>query len=134
MNHPGHPLSNGIGKDGDTARSRATSRVTDSFNSVSTVTAPRFSQDVSAPIPREEMDALKGLSALSIAGRPKFTEQQEALERAAMTNEERAAALSDIFGKHCSTGIESPQSRRARRDLDSDSIEFLVGRANESRA
>jgi hypothetical protein len=55
---------------------------------------------------------------------PRFTEDQEEMERAKMTNAERAAALSDLFGKYCT--IDSPQSKRARKDLDSESIQFLL--------
>ena len=81
------------------------------------------SEDSSAPADDMET-ALFALSALAVAGCPTFTEQQEEIERATMTDEERAAALSDIFGKYCD--IDSPQRKRARKDLDSDSIEFLI--------
>ena len=63
------------------------------------------------------------LSILALSGRTRFTERQDAQEKASMTNEERAKVLSDLFGKYCST---SHQSKKARRDLDKDSIAFLV--------
>jgi hypothetical protein len=67
-------------------------------------------------------------SFLSILGlardRPRFTEEDEKKERARLTDEEAAAALSDMFGKHCT--IAPPKSKRARRDLDRASVEFLV--------
>jgi hypothetical protein len=62
------------------------------------------------------------LSILALSGRTKFTEQEDAQEKANTTNEEKAKVLSDLFGKYCSTH----QSKKARRDLDKDSIAFLV--------
>jgi hypothetical protein len=41
-----------------------------------------------------------------------------------MTDEERSEALSDLFGKHCAVDIH--HSKRARRDFDHTTIEFLV--------
>ena len=45
-------------------------------------------------------------------------------KKTSMTAEERAKALADMFGKHCS--IDEHKDKRARKDLDADSIEFLV--------
>jgi hypothetical protein len=56
--------------------------------------------------------------------RPRFTEEQEELEKALMTDEEKAAALSDLFGRFCS--VEGHRKKKARRDLDHNSIDFLV--------
>jgi len=42
-----------------------------------------------------------------------------------MTDKERAAALSDVFGEMCTVGTH-PEKKRARRDLDGDSIQFLA--------
>jgi hypothetical protein len=64
------------------------------------------------------------LSILEASDHPRFTEEHEALEQAAMTDEERAAALSDLFGKQCA--VDAHQKKRARRDLDKDAIIFLV--------
>jgi hypothetical protein len=72
--------------------------------------------------PNELSESL--LSFLEGSDRPRFTEEQEALERALMTDEERAAALSDLFGRFCS--VEGHRKKRARRDLDRKSIGFLV--------
>lgn len=46
----------------------------------------------------------------SLKDKPRFTEQQEEAERAAMTDEERAAALSDLFGKQCT--VDTHTSKR----------------------
>ena len=63
------------------------------------------------------------LSILALSGRARFTEQQAIEERECMTNEERAKVLSDLFGMYCST---THQDKKARRDLDKESIAFLV--------
>jgi len=72
----------------------------------------------------EKEDAFLALSALSVAGLPRFSEEQEALERASLTDEEKAAILADMFGKYCCIGPR--QNKRARRDLDRESIDFLI--------
>ena len=54
----------------------------------------------------------------------RFTEQQEAAERATMTEEEKAAVLADTLGKMCT--ITNHQSKRARRDLDETTVSFLL--------
>lgn len=82
------------------------------------------SQANSRTIDEAELEALTGLTALKIAALPKFTPEQEESERAAMTDEERAAALSDIFGKY--NAVSSPMNKRTKRDLDPASIEFLT--------
>jgi len=61
-------------------------------------------------------------SALLLSGLPRFT--AHAQEKANMTDKERAAALSDMFGKHCN--MDSRKNKRARQDLDEESIAFLV--------
>jgi hypothetical protein len=55
---------------------------------------------------------------------PRFTEEQEEIERATMTDEEKAAALSDLFGRSCTVGIH--KAKRAKLDLGKESIDFLV--------
>lgn len=72
----------------------------------------------------EEDDAVIALASLVLADRDTFTEEQLAIERASMTDAERAAALSDLFGKY--SDVASPQSKRARNELDRSSIDFLV--------
>ena len=61
-------------------------------------------------------------SVLQLSGLPRFTNHAE--EYANMTNDEKAAALTDMFGKYCSVGIQ--KNKKARRDLDPSSIAFLV--------
>jgi hypothetical protein len=68
-------------------------------------------------------------SILTVLGfgsdRPKFTEEDVQMERAALTDEEKAAALSDTFGKMCT--INSHKDKRARRDIDTNTVSFLLG-------
>jgi len=78
---------------------------------------------LSAEMPNKE-EAAFALSSLMLVGEPRFTEEDIASEQATLTNEERAAALSDMFGKFCMVGIRP--EKRARRDLDDDSIQFLT--------
>jgi hypothetical protein len=64
------------------------------------------------------------LLSLLTSNRPMITDEQVELEQALMTDDERAAALSDLFGKQCA--VDEHQSKRAKKDLDKNSIEFLV--------
>ena len=64
------------------------------------------------------------LLSLLTWNRPMITEEQVELERAAMTNEERAAAHFDIFGKQYA--VHEHQSKKAKNDVDMNSIEFIV--------
>ena len=77
-----------------------------------------------------EDDAVLALSALAVSNLPKFTEEQEAQERANTTESERAEILADMFGKFCNveseTGVDSRPDKRARKDLDAESVSFLV--------
>ena len=64
------------------------------------------------------------LASLAVTDRPVITNEQEAQEREGLTDEEKAAALADTFGKMCEPDV--PQRKRARRDLDPSSVAFLV--------
>jgi hypothetical protein len=55
---------------------------------------------------------------------PLFTEEQEKIERVTMTDEEKAAALSDLFGTYCA--VSTHKNKRARLELNKNSIDFLV--------
>lgn len=72
----------------------------------------------------ESEDAVLTLASLTVAGLPKFTEEDSANEQATLTDQERAAVLSDMFGKYCTVGPRP--GKRAKRDLDDESIKFLV--------
>lgn len=76
------------------------------------------------PAATRNQDALSVLSAFSIADRPRFTQEQEDAERLSLTDTERAAILADKFGKMCA--IAPCLRKRARRDLDRASIDFLI--------
>lgn len=88
------------------------------------------SVDVYAPVSGDvqdrssDEDAAFALSFLSLSDQPRFTEEQEELERLTMTDEDRAAVLVDTFGKLCK--MNRHKTKKARRDLDKDSIDFLV--------
>lgn len=90
--------------------------------SVGTISSTSFDSRTSGS---ETEDAAIALSSLIVYNRPKFTEEDEKRERAEMTNEERIAALADVSGQSCS--LETHQSKRARRDLDAETIRFLTG-------
>lgn len=64
------------------------------------------------------------LSSLSLTGRETLSEEQEKMEQATLKDQEKVAALLDMFGQMCT--IDAPQGKRARRDLDAESIVFLV--------
>jgi hypothetical protein len=76
-------------------------------------------EDVSA-----SNDISEFMLSLLLSDTPRITEEQVEMERAMQTDEERAEALSDLFGKHCEVNIH--RSKRARQDLDQTSIAFLV--------
>lgn len=71
-----------------------------------------------------EEDAAYALSFLSLSDQPRFTEEEEKLERAKMTDEEHAAVLVDTFGKLCK--MNRHKTKKARRDLDRASIDWLI--------
>lgn len=77
------------------------------------------------PVARDDEVSDFILSSLAISGRTGFTEQELANEQAGLTDEERSAALSDIFGKLCNLN-DHHKGKKARRDLCGDSISFLV--------
>jgi len=57
------------------------------------------------------------LSSLAVNDRPVLTEEQFDFEKETLTDEERSAALVDLFGKlHVDDSI--PQAKRSKRDLD----------------
>ena len=64
------------------------------------------------------------LSSLAIVDRPVMTEEEEEIERAALTDQERASILADAFGDMCK--VSPHQSKKPRRDLDENSIAFLI--------
>ena len=70
----------------------------------------------------EVVSAQTLLSALE--DRPRFTKEQEVLERATLTEEEKAAALSDLFGRYCA--VSTHKNKRAKLDVGRKSIETLV--------
>jgi hypothetical protein len=72
----------------------------------------------------DEEAAVSALAALMLSGRETFTEEEAEIERATMTDAEKVAALCDLFGKY--GNVASPEGKRARRDLDDGSIQFLI--------
>jgi hypothetical protein len=94
----------------------------DSSCYVATARPPTLEADVSPAASEAELSEY--LLSLLTLDRPMITEEQMELERALMTDEERAVALSDMFGKQCA--VDEHQSKRAKKDLDKNSIEFLV--------
>jgi hypothetical protein len=64
------------------------------------------------------------LSSLAVTDRPVITEEQEALERATLSDAEKAIILADFFGIYCSESVR--HNKKARKDLDQASLAFLV--------
>jgi hypothetical protein len=87
-------------------------------------TARRSSSETGISAAASEGDLSSYLLSLLISDRPMITEQQLEIERAAMTDEDREAALTDLFGKQCAVDLH--RSKKARRDLDTNSIGYLV--------
>jgi len=75
----------------------------------------------SVAVPEDELSEFL-LSVLALSGRPKFTDQDRAIEQANMADEERASVLADLFGTYCSVH----QNKKAKRDLSKDDVAFLV--------
>jgi hypothetical protein len=87
-------------------------------------TARRSTSETVISDAASEDDLSSYLLSLLISDRPMITEQQLEIERAAMTDEDRVAALTDLFGKQCA--IDAHQSKKAKRDLDTNSVGYLV--------
>jgi hypothetical protein len=73
-------------------------------------------------LPSLHEDAIFTLASLAVADRPKITEEELAKEQASLTEAERVAALTDMFGKHSLVG--PPPVKRIREN--GDSMEALV--------
>jgi len=84
------------------------------------VESASVSTELSTPVDEDFSEFLT--SVLLLWGLPRFT--AHAQEKADMTDEERAATLSDMFGKYCN--VDSQKNKRARQNLDDESIAFLV--------
>ena len=72
----------------------------------------------------KSVDTAFVLTSLTLADRPRHTDEQVAKEQQSLTEEEREEALSDMFGRHCSVGRRP--GKCARRDLDYESITFFI--------
>ena len=81
-------------------------------------------QELSQNVSASEDDLSEFLLSFIPSDRATMTEEQVELEQATMTDEERAEALVDLFGKRCA--IDTHNNKRARKDLDRKDIEFLV--------
>jgi hypothetical protein len=98
------------------------SPVKDNNCNMATTSPSTLEPNVSPAAPEDVSQFL--LSFLEESDHPRFTAEQEEMERATMTDEERLAALSDQFGKKVE--ISSHRSKRARQDLDPKDIDFFV--------
>jgi hypothetical protein len=85
---------------------------------------PSASEEDFSALEEDSSEFLLTLLTSDISDRPKITEKQVELERAAMTDEEKTEALTDMFGRKCAAS--TPNSKRPKRDLDTNSIAFLV--------
>lgn len=55
---------------------------------------------------------------------PRFTDQDEEEGWTAISDEERASVLADLFGKKCL--VDTHQKKRARKEFDESTVSFLV--------
>ena len=93
-------------------------------DNIASIGVPSASIGVPSASVKEDDVAAFVLSSLAITDRPVVTDEQEALELATLSDEEKAAILVDSFANFCS--VSGRQSKRARKDLDADSTAFLV--------
>ena len=100
--------------------------ISTAFSATSAAAAPPSDEaSTTASEPSTEDSAL-ALSALAVAAdRPRWTEEEEAIERASLTDEEKAAALCDLYGKYAA-GDTYQKKKRPKRELDRRSIDFLI--------
>jgi hypothetical protein len=91
-------------------------------NTAATARRSTSKAGVSAAASTDELSSY--LLSLLISDRPMITEEQLETERAAMTDEERVAIVTDLFGKQCA--VDTHKNKKAKRDLDTNSIDFLV--------
>jgi hypothetical protein len=104
------------------AKEEAVAGQSESRCTTTTARRPLLENDVI--LAASDDDLSKFLLSLLIKDRPMITEEQLELEQAAMTDEERVETLMDLFGKQCA--IDTHQNKRAKKDLDKNSIAFLV--------
>lgn len=100
----------------------------DSFASMTDIAETPTSASNEQALLNEDISDLL-LSTVGYSEDTIFTEEQEAMERASLTQEERVEALSDMLGKmslSSSTANQYHQRKRTRRDLDTLSVMFLV--------
>ena len=81
------------------------------------------SETASSEVKEDDVAAFL-LSSLAVTDRPVVTEEQEALERATLSDAEKANILADFFGIYCSESVR--HNKKARKDLDQASLAFLV--------
>lgn len=76
------------------------------------------------PAKDDEDASLEALTAAVLAGRPTLSKEQVEMEQAAMTEEEKLLALSDMFGQYCT--IDLQQRKRARRHQENEPIDSKI--------
>ena len=87
------------------------------------ITSPPMSKEDASDLESEDLSKFL-LSVFEEPDLPRFTEEQEEAERNALTDEERAAALSDLLGTKCAVDIH--KSKKARQDFDCKTTSFYV--------
>ena len=113
---------------GDTGTTRETLLVPSISPAVSATPAAAPHNNKASTIASEPSpeDAAEALSALAVAAdRPRWTDEEEAIERASLTDEEKAAALCDLYGKYTVDDTHQ-RKKRPKRQLDRRSIDFLI--------
>ena len=89
-------------------------------------------QDNTVVTPSEEEVAAFLLSSLAVTGRQVISNEEEAKEKATMTDEEKAALLVDTFGKMCMD--ESSTENEATKARFRSKFDCVSCQTNEMRA
>jgi hypothetical protein len=100
--------------------------ISTAFSATSAAAAPPSDEASKTASEPSTEDSTLALSALAVAAdRPRWTEEEEAIERASLTDEDKAAALCDLYGKYAAVDTYQ-KKKRPKRELDRRSIDFLI--------
>jgi hypothetical protein len=100
--------------------------ISTAFSATSAAAAPPSDEASTTASEPSTEDSTLALSALAVAAdRPRWTEEEEAIERASLTDEDKAAALCDLYGKYAAVDTYQ-KKKRPKRELDRRSIDFLI--------
>lgn len=96
------------------------------FNT-SNETNPEFEPTEPTTRTKDEEAVAYVLAGLALKDRPVVTREELDREWESLTNAQRAAALADLFDQ-MTVNTAGPSSKKAKKDLDRESINFFIGR------